>query len=53
MENSGEVGMLNISETTYKLINDDSDFKFESRGKIKAKNKGEIEMYFVDYALNN
>ena len=25
-----------------------SEFIFESRGKVKAKNKGEIEMYFVE-----
>jgi adenylate cyclase len=47
MESSGEVGRVNISEITYNLLNSDSDFTFESRGKIKAKGKGEIEMYFV------
>ncbi|MFP4845059.1 adenylate/guanylate cyclase domain-containing protein [Winogradskyella sp. PE311] len=47
MESSGEVDKINISEVTYKLLKDDSDFKFESRGKVKAKGKGEIEMFFV------
>jgi class 3 adenylate cyclase len=47
MENSGEVGKVNISQTTYELIKDHPDFTFESRGKIEAKGKGEIEMYFV------
>ena len=47
MESGGAVGQVNISQSTYLLLKDDSDFKFESRGKIEAKGKGEIEMYFV------
>ncbi|MGB5237469.1 MAG: adenylate/guanylate cyclase domain-containing protein, partial [Flavobacteriaceae bacterium] len=47
MESSGEVGKVNISQTTYDIIKDDPQFSFESRGKIKAKGKGEVEMYFV------
>lgn len=47
MESSGEVGKVNISETTYQLLKDDPQFSFESRGKVAAKGKGEIEMYFV------
>ena len=47
MESSGEVGKVNISEHTFQLIKDDTDFSFEHRGKIKAKGKGEINMYFV------
>ncbi|MCF8277966.1 MAG: tetratricopeptide repeat protein [Flavobacteriales bacterium] len=47
MESSGEVGKVNVSETTYQLLKDDAQFTFESRGKIKAKGKGEMEMYFV------
>ena len=47
MESSGEVGQVNISEATYELLKDDLQFSFESRGKIEAKGKGEIEMYFV------
>jgi adenylate cyclase len=46
MESSG-VGKVNISEGTYELIKDDPYFAFESRGKIQAKGKGEMEMYFV------
>lgn len=45
LESSGEAGMLNISETTYNVVKD--FFECEFRGKIKAKNKGEIAMYFV------
>jgi len=47
MESSGEVGKVNISEVTYNYIKDDSNFVFESRGKINTKGKGEIEMFFV------
>ncbi|MEX1188432.1 MAG: adenylate/guanylate cyclase domain-containing protein [Bacteroidia bacterium] len=47
MESSGEVGKVNISEKTFELLKDDSEFTFESRGKIAAKGKGEMEMLFV------
>lgn len=47
MESSGEVGKVNISETTYQLLQGDKKFTFESRGKIAAKGKGEMEMLFV------
>ncbi len=50
MESSGQEGKVNISHTTYELLKDDSLFTFESRGKIEAKGKGEIEMYFVSKA---
>jgi class 3 adenylate cyclase len=46
MESSGEVMKVNVSGSTYELIKD--HFECSPRGKIKAKNKGEIEMYFVD-----
>lgn len=46
MESSGETGKVNISETTYKYIKNYFDCTY--RGKIKAKNKGEIDMYFVN-----
>lgn len=47
LESSGQVGLVNISQTTYELLKDDPEFDFQSRGKIVAKGKGEIEMYFV------
>jgi len=50
MESSGEVGKINISETSYQLVKDKANFIFEQRGKIKAKGKGEMEMYFVDHS---
>ena len=46
MESSGEIGKVNISGTTYEIIKD--QFDCTHRGKVKAKNKGEIDMYFVD-----
>ena len=46
MEGSGEVGKVNISESTFELTKE--MFKFEYRGKITAKGKGEINMYFVE-----
>lgn len=50
IESSGAVGLVNISQASYNLLKDDPDFKFRSRGKIRAKGKGEIEMYFVELA---
>ena len=48
MESNGEAGKVNISEATFNLLKTDKDFAFESRGKIEAKGKGGIEMYFVN-----
>ncbi len=45
MESAGEVGKVNISGETYQHIAE--YFDCEYRGKIVAKNKGEIDMYFV------
>ncbi|HMV44446.1 MAG TPA: adenylate/guanylate cyclase domain-containing protein [Leptospiraceae bacterium] len=45
MESSGLIGEVNISSATYYLIKD--QFDCEYRGKISAKNKGEIDMYLV------
>ena len=73
MESSGEVGQVNISEATYRLVVGDrlsvvgldgkpalqdphagqlttdnrQQFHFTPRGKVQAKGKGEMEMYFV------
>ena len=49
MESSGEVGKVNISGHTYELIKD--TFSCTYRGKIEAKNKGVIDMYFVEGVL--
>ena len=53
MESSGEVGQVNISEATYALVREVREgvevpaFGFTPRGKVQAKGKGEMEMYFA------
>jgi len=37
--------MVNVSAATHEVIKD--DFECKHRGKIHAKNVGEIDMYFV------
>jgi class 3 adenylate cyclase len=49
MEQHGEAGKINISGNTYQLIKD--KFICTYRGKIEAKNKGEVDMYFVENQL--
>ncbi|TNE61088.1 MAG: GAF domain-containing protein, partial [Bacteroidetes bacterium] len=46
LEQHGVPGKINISGATFAHICD--DFACTYRGKIKAKHKGEIDMYFVD-----
>ncbi len=48
MESSGAINKVNISESTYKLIKDNKEFVFETRGAIEAKGKGKVNMYFVE-----
>ncbi|MEO0041348.1 MAG: hypothetical protein RL329_796 [Bacteroidota bacterium] len=45
LQDKCEAGKLNVSEATYELIK--YDFKTIHRGKIPAKNKGMIDMYYV------
>ncbi|TGM36194.1 adenylate cyclase [Leptospira levettii] len=45
MESSGDAGEINLSETTYDKVK--RFFECEFRGKVKAKNKGEMGMYFL------
>ncbi len=46
MEQSGVPGKINISQQTYEGVKE--QFTCVHRGKIEAKNKGEIDMYFVE-----
>ncbi len=46
MESSGHIGKVNISGDTYGVIKD--KFDCLHRGKLEAKNKGFIDMYFVE-----
>jgi adenylate cyclase len=45
MESSGVAGKINISKATFELVKD--SFEVEYRGKILAKNVGEIDMYLI------
>ncbi|MDP2821348.1 MAG: adenylate/guanylate cyclase domain-containing protein [Sulfuritalea sp.] len=45
LESSGEVNKVNISAYTFDLVRD--KFECEYRGKLAAKGKGEIDMYFA------
>ncbi|SFV03887.1 adenylate/guanylate cyclase domain-containing protein [Pseudoduganella namucuonensis] len=45
MESSGAVGRVNVSAYTSDLARD--DFDCEYRGKVAAKGKGEMDMYFI------
>ncbi|MCI0488193.1 MAG: adenylate/guanylate cyclase domain-containing protein [Blastocatellia bacterium] len=46
LESSGEAGRINISRATYEMVKD--FFECEYRGRVAAKSKGEIDMYFVN-----
>ena len=46
MESNGAPGQVNISASTYELVK--NEFECSYRGKIHAKNVGEIDMYFVE-----
>lgn len=46
IESNGEPGKVNISDKTYELVKD--KFKCQYRGKVSAKNIGDIEMFFVE-----
>jgi class 3 adenylate cyclase len=46
MESSGDSGKVNISDATYQYVKDYFECKY--RGKVPAKNFGEINMYYVE-----
>ena len=46
MQQKGEANRINISGTTYELIK--HSFECTHRGRIEAKNKGLVDMYFVE-----
>lgn len=48
MESNSLVGKVNISDTLYQFIKHEDCFRFEYRGHVHAKGKGEIAMYFVE-----
>jgi adenylate cyclase len=51
MESNGETGRVNISADTYELVKD--HYVCTYRGKILAKNVGEVDMYFVESEIKN
>ena len=51
MEQHGEAGKINIGGSTYELVKD--KFSCIHRGKIQAKNKGAVDMYFVEGKCEN
>ena len=56
MESSGEPDMINVSKATWDLVKELVEGEY--RGKVQAKNKGEIDMYFVrrlkpEYSADN
>ena len=46
MESNSEPGKINVSENPYQLIKDQYNCAY--RGEIEAKNKGKLNMYFVE-----
>ncbi len=46
MESNGVPGKINISASTFELIK--NDYSCAYRGKISAKNIGEVDMYFIE-----
>lgn len=48
LEAHGATGKVNISASTYQLLKNDPNFRFEARGKVAVKGKGALEMYFVE-----
>lgn len=51
LESSSLPGCINISQSTFELVKDFFDCDY--RGKVTAKNKGEIDMYFVNGIKEN
>ena len=48
MESNGEVGKVNISQSTYDDIKNTADYLCAARGRIEVKGKGKLDMYFVE-----
>ncbi|MCB9276210.1 MAG: hypothetical protein H6564_19365 [Lewinellaceae bacterium] len=46
MESAGQAGRVNLSRSTFELVKE--QFSCSHRGKVPAKNIGEVDMYFVE-----
>jgi adenylate cyclase len=49
MESNGEPGKVNISASTYQHIKE--YYQCLYRGKISAKNIGDVDMYFIESSI--
>ena len=49
LEQNSQPGRINISKDTFELVGEKFDCSY--RGKLDAKNKGSLDMYFVEGAL--
>lgn len=47
MEVACGLNQINISDNTYQIIKDDSQFEFECRGFLEVKGKGAMKMWYV------
>lgn len=50
MEQAGEAGKINVSETVYEAVM--SAYSFQYRGELEAKNKGKLKMYFLEHTIS-
>lgn len=50
MESNGEPGRVNVSNAVFEVIKD--QYACSYRGKVSAKNIGEIDMYFIEQKSN-
>lgn len=50
METAGETNKINISEATFAIVREHFDCTY--RGKLEVKNKGMLDMYFVDGVIS-
>lgn len=46
IESTGAPGQINVSESTYLLTR--GEYNYHHRGKVAAKSKGELDMYFLE-----
>tara|TARA_R110001592_G_scaffold262565_2_gene527802 strand:- start:10126 stop:11184 length:1059 start_codon:yes stop_codon:yes gene_type:complete len=50
LESNSTPGSINISQNVYNKLANNQSYRFENRGKIEAKGKGQIDMYFLNKA---
>jgi hypothetical protein len=47
MGSKSDSGKINLSDSAYQYLKNNSFLTFESKGKIGVKGKGDLEMFFV------